>query len=414
MHNVIIIGAGVIGCTAAYYLRKAGCDVTLIDQKTLGSGASHGNCGYICPSHVLPLAGPGVMGNTMKAMLAPDSPFSVRPGFNTALWGWLLQFAKRCNARHMMQAAPAIHALLQSSRQLYPALIEAEQFDVDWQTKGILFAFQTEKAHHHYAETDALLRQHFGVGAERYDGDAVNKLEPALKPGLAGGWRYTGDAQLRPDRLMACWREWLLKNGVTIHENQPVSGFLAEGNQLRGVKTASGEHRGSHVIVATGAWTPMLNRVLHCKVPIQPGKGYSLTMTRPSICPSLSLIFEEHRVAVTPFRDGYRLGSIMEFAGYDASHNPKRVELLRSGARHYLQEPCGPAVTEEWWGWRPMTYDSVPIIGPLPAFRNGYLATGHSMLGLSQATGTGKLITELVLGEKPHLDPQPYSVTRFG
>lgn len=413
MKHIIVIGAGVIGSTCAYYLIKAGCTVTLVDQGSFGSGASHGNCGYVAPSHVLPLAGPRVLGNTMKAMLSPDSPFSVRPGMNMALWGWLLQFAKRCNVKHMMKAAPAINALLQSSRRLYDELFANEGFDTDWQTKGILFAFQSKQAHEHYTHTNELLHRQFNMGAERYDGDEVQKLEPALKSGLAGGWHYKDDAHLRPDRLIANWKRWLTEHEVTIKENCKVTGLIAEGNQVKGIKTAGGDIEGTHVIVATGAWTPMLNEQLQCKVPIQPGKGYSVTMTKPTPCPVVPLIFEEHRVAVTPFADGYRLGSIMEFAGYDATMNPKRIELLRSGASHYLTTPCGETVLEQWWGWRPMTYDSVPIIGAVPAFSNAYLATGHSMLGLSLATGTGKLVCEMILGEKPHVPVEPYSMKRF-
>lgn len=413
MKHIIIIGGGVIGATCAYYLRKAGCQVTILEQGTFASGASHGNCGYVSPSHVLPLAGPGVLSNTMKAMLSPDSPFSVRPGMNMALWGWLLQFARRCNAKHMMKAAPAIHTLLQSSRRLYDQLFADEKFDADWQTKGILFVFQTKEGFEHHAHAIEMLHRGFGVEADRYDGDAMLKLEPALKCGLAGGFHYKDDAHLRADRLMACWKRWLTEHDVTIKENCKVTGFITEGNLVKGVKTAQGDVEGSHVIVATGAWTPMLNEQLRCKVPIQPGKGYSLTMTKPTPCPAIPVIFEEHRVAVTPFSDGFRLGSIMEFAGYDATMNPRRVELLRSGASHYLTSPCGETVLEQWWGWRPMTYDSVPIIGPVPAFTNAYLATGHSMLGLSLATGTGKLISEMVLGERPHVEAEAYSINRF-
>ncbi len=126
------------------------------------------------------------------------------------------------------------------------------------------------------------------------------------------------------------------------------------------------------------------------------------------------MIFPEHRVAVTPMQTGYRLGSTMEFAGYDATLNPKRLQLLRDGASHYLQEPFGEPVQEEWFGWRPMTYDSIPIIDRSPKLKNVVIAAGHSMLGLSMATGTGKLVAELLNDEKPHIDPAPYSVRRFG
>jgi D-amino-acid dehydrogenase len=137
-------------------------------------------------------------------------------------------------------------------------------------------------------------------------------------------------------------------------------------------------------------------------------------MARPQRCPIIPLIFEEHRVAITPMRTGYRIGSTMEFAGYDATLNRSRLDLLRAGARHYLLEPEAEPVTEEWWGWRPMVYDGKPIVGPVPAFDNVLLATGHGMLGVSMATATGKLVTELLDGAKPHIDPAPYSVGRFG
>ncbi len=413
MNHIIIVGCGVIGATCAYYLTKAGQRVTMLDQGRFAGGASHANCGYICPSHVLPLATPGAVGKTMKAMLQPDSPFSVRPGMNFALWGWLLKFARRCNQRDMVQATGAIHALLQSSRPLYDEIIATEKFEVEWETKGLVFVFQTKPALEHYDHTAKMLSDQFGLHADRYDGDALVELEPTLKPGLAGGWRYRGDAHLRPDKLMACWRTWLADHGVAIHEQCKFESFILDQGKVVGVKSNKGDFTGSHVIMATGAWTPMLNDQLQCKVPIQPGKGYSMTMQRPNPCPTIPLIFEEHRVAVTPFQSGYRLGSIMEFAGYDASMNRNRLELLRKAASHYLHVPYAEPVVEEWWGWRPMTYDSIPIIGPVPAYSNVYLATGHSMLGLSMAPGTGKLLTEMILGEKPHVDPEAYRVTRF-
>ena len=156
-----------------------------------------------------------------------------------------------------------------------------------------------------------------------------------------------------------------------------------------------------------------MGRHLGCRLPIQPGKGYSITMPRPSLCPRRLLIFEEHRVAVTPLRSGYRLGSTMEFAGYDATLDRRRLDLLRDAARRYLQEPLAEPVQEEWFGWRPMTYDGKPIIDRSPAVSNVVIAAGHNMLGLSMAPATGKLVAELLANRPPHLDPAPYSVRRF-
>jgi D-amino-acid dehydrogenase len=256
-------------------------------------------------------------------------------------------------------------------------------------------------------------RESFNLPAERYDGDALLALEPALLPGLGGGWLYRTDAHLRPDRLMTAWRQVLQKHGVRLREQCEVKGLVGERGRTRAVVTSQGDLAAEAFVVAAGALTPMLNRHLGCKVPIQPGKGYSITMPRPAQCPALPLIFEEHRVAVTPMRSGYRLGSTMEFAGYDTTLNRRRLALLTEGARHYLREPCCEPVEEEWYGWRPMTPDSVPIIDRSPAFANVLIAAGHNMLGLSMSPGTGKLVAELMGGRAPHIDPSPYSVARF-
>lgn len=396
--RVIVIGGGVIGTACAHYLNRAGWNVTIVEQHSFAGGASHANCGFVCPSHVLPLAGPGVMGRTLRAMLSPNSPFSIKPRFDPELWSWLLSFARRCNERDMLAAGRVIQDLLNTSRRLYDELFATEPLDAEWQTRGLLFAFQTKAAMEHYAHTDHLLREQFGAGATRYDGDEVARLEPALKTGLAGGWHYEGDAHLRPDKLMSSWRRLLESRGVIVREQCAFQGFTP-GHASRAVAavTSQGELAAEAFVVATGAWTPLLNRALGCRVPIQPGKGYSITMPRPAKCPTIPLIFEEHRVAVTPMTSGYRLGSIMEFAGYDSTIDPRRLALLRDGASHYLLEPTAEPVVEEWYGWRPMTPDSLPIIQRSPARSNVVIAAGHNMLGLSMAPATGQRVAEMLI-----------------
>ena len=210
MKTIAIIGGGVVGTMAAYYLNRAGWSVTVLDKGTIGGGCSHGNCGYICPSHVLPLAAPGALTSTLKTLFAKNSPLKVRPGFALKNLGWFLNFARKCNRSSMLSAAAGIQALLNSSRRLYDELLEDEKLDVEWDTYGLLFVFQTAKAFGHYAETDHLLSQSFARPARRFDGDALQKLEPALKPGsVSGGYLYDCDAQLRPDVLMTELRKLL-------------------------------------------------------------------------------------------------------------------------------------------------------------------------------------------------------------
>lgn len=409
---MVVVGGGVIGAACAHYVRLSGRAVTLIEQGRFGRGCSHGNCGYVCPSHVLPLAGPGALRSTLKTLLARNSPLKVRWRLDPAMWSWFWRFARRCNDADMLAAARGIQGLLVSSRSLYDELLKTTLDDVEWETQGLLFVFRSPAAMHHYAETDRLLRGEFGLGATRYDGPALCELEPAIKPGCAGGWHYATDGHLRPDKLMLAWRRVLHSQGVEIREECELRQVAVDRRLIRGVVTNHGEIPADQVIVATGAWTPLLRHVLRCSVPIQPGKGYSLTMRRPAVCPRIPMIFEEHRVAVTPFQSAYRLGSTMEFAGYDTSLHPDRLRLLRDATAIYLREPEAEPMLESWYGWRPMTPDGLPFIGRVPGIDNLFLAAGHGMLGVSMSPATGRLVAELLSGATPHVDPRPYAVGR--
>jgi D-amino-acid dehydrogenase len=411
--RVAVIGGGVIGACAAYYLARAGFRITVLDRGRFGAACSHANCGFICPSHVLPLAAPGAIWSTLKTLFQRNSPLKVRPGVAIRNLGWFLRFAGRCNGRDMLAAGRAIQALLNSSRTLFDDLLRDERLECEWETRGLLFVFRTAEPFEHYAGVDDLLRREFALGARRFDSAELAALEPALKPGMAGGYLYETDAHLRPDRLMGELKRILIERGVEVREHSDVTGFIREQAIAKAVRTTGGDVEAEHFVVATGAWTPLLNRELGCRVPILPGKGYSITMPRPALCPTHPMIFEEHRVAVTPFATGYRLGSTMEFAGYDESLNRSRLSILTEAATVYLKDPLAEPVEEEWWGWRPMTFDGLPVIDRSPAMRNVLIAAGHNMLGLSMATATGRLVAEMIGGAKPHIDPAPYSLTRF-
>lgn len=411
--SVAIVGGGIIGTACAHFLSKAGWQVTVLDKGAHGSGCSHANCGFVSPSHVLPLTTPGAIGMALKSLVQRDAAFLVRPRFSPALWNWLWRFARRCNRRDMLAAARGIQALLNSSRSLYEQIIREEALDCEWQPRGLLFVLQTQAGMEHFAETNRLLSEEFAMPAQRFDGAALTTAEPALKDGLAGGWLYEGDAHLRPDKLLTSWRLALQARGVVFRENCEFQGFIGANQTARAAYTATGDIVADAFVVATGAWTPMLNQWLGCKVPIQPGKGYSITMARPALCPTYPLIFEEHHVAITPMQSAYRVGSTMEFAGYDATLNRRRLDLLRHAAQHYLRDPFGEPVLEEWFGWRPMTPDSMPIIDRSPLFGNVTIAAGHNMLGLSMAPATGKLVAEVLGGQTPHVDPTPYALKRF-
>ena len=413
--RAVVIGGGVIGIASAYYLAKDGWHVTVLDRSRSGAACSRGNCGIIGLGHFMPLNAPGAIKKTLKGMLRPDSPFSIRPRFDPALWSWLIKFALRCNHKQMMTSAHVRASLLASTERAYQQLFETEPIECELQRSGSLFIFRSSSEFQSYAKTDALIRENFGVAADRYDIEALHRLEPALKPGLAGAWHYPNDYHLRPDLLVESWRRVNDSLGVEVREQCEVLHFAADPYDSRRatrVVTNREEITADCVVVAMGAMTPLMNKHLGCRLPVQPGKGYSITQSRPNLCPKMPLFFMEHKVVATPFSDGYRLGSTMEFAGYDTKFNPKRLALLEQAAKLYLHQPDGDQTQEMWYGWRSMTYDGIPFIDRSPRFDNVLVATGHNMIGLTLAPVTGKLIAELASNRKPHIDLYPMRIER--
>lgn len=315
----------------------------------------------------------------------------------------------------MLESAPSIQVLLNTSRSLYDRLFQDEQIQCEWQKQGLMFVFRTPKVFEHYGEINHLLAEKFQAPARKLTRDELIQLEPALKPDIAGGWWYEHDAHLRPDLLMKEWRRVLTeKYGVKILENTEVKGFERKDKSAVSVQTTQGNIEGDTFVLAAGALTPFLNDRLGCRIPIQPGKGYSLTLNRPEKSPTIPLIFEEDRVAVTPMQTGYRVGSMMEFVGYNTTIPEKRLRYLQETASRYLHDPGTGPILETWFGWRPMTTDSRPLIGFAPALQNVLIAAGHNMLGLSMAPATGQLIAELANGQTPSIDTRPYDPKRFG
>ncbi len=411
--SAIVIGGGLIGCSSAYYLAKLGWRVRLLERDRIGAGASHGNCGYICPSHVMPLAKPGAVGRTLRTMLGRDSPVTVRMPPSVGLIGWLARFAGQCNEASMSRSAAARHSLLSTSVSLYRGLLEAEGIDCQWQDDGLLVVYSSREHFEGFRPTAELLSEKYAIVSAPYPGENVRVLEPALRPGLAGGWHFRGDSHVRPDRLLAGLQMALKRLGVEVTEGVAVHAMRVEGGKLQQLETSQGAMAADVVVLATGAEAPAFAKPLGCRIPIQPGKGYSLTMKTPAGAPRLPMIFEEHHVAVTPFQDGFRIGSTMEFAGYDRAINQKRIALLVKSARAHLASALPEEFDEVWTGWRPMVYDGLPCIDCAPRASNVVVAAGNGMIGLATAPATGKLAAELAANVSTHIPAEPYSLKRF-
>jgi len=412
--DVLVLGGGVIGLACALYLLKAGASVRVLEQGTPGCGSSHGNCGTITPSHAPPLAMPGMIGVALRSMLKSDAPLYLNPRFDGPRLRWLLGFARRCNWRDFNHAASARLAILKRSRQLLGELMRDEKFECEFAEDGVLYAYRSARKHkadeqHHAAVLDGL-----GIEVHRLQGDDVEAMEPALMPGVVGGLFHPGDARLRPDHYAAELARRVIELGGVIETGARIDDFKTGQGCVEQVVTSRGVFEGDNVLLALGAWSPLLAIKLDLRLPMQPGKGYSLTYSRPSLAPRHTLVLREASVCVTTWQSGYRLGSTMEFSGYAEGLNRTRIDALRRGAAEGLREPEGPELLEEWWGWRPMSMDELPIIGHSGRWSNLLLATGHGMLGVSMSTATAELVTSMLGGPASPVDALPFAPARFG
>jgi D-amino-acid dehydrogenase len=411
-NDVIIIGAGVIGLASALALIEAGRGVRVLEARTAGCGSSHGNCGTLTPSHAAPLAAPGAIGRALGWMLTPDAPFYVKPRFDPALWRWFAHFAARCNRRDWLDTMRHKGAILLAARGLFPQWVERYGLDCEFAESGVDYVFRTRAGfEHECAELEPL--HALGIPTEIIDGADYERADPAFKPGVVAAIRFPGDARLRPDRYVAELARVLRERGGIVEEHCEAQGIAVERDGVR-VDTAQGERLARDVVVAAGAWSPKLARSAGLsRLPIQPGKGYSITYDRPALAPRRPVVLRERSVCVTAWDSGYRLGSTMEFSGYDSRLNRRRLGALERGAAEYLHEPVGPAKREEWFGWRPLTYDDLPIIGRVPGHRHIWAATGHGMMGMGMSTATAELLADLICERDPLIDPAPYRAGRF-
>lgn len=411
--DVLVLGGGVIGLSCALALLHRGVSVRVLDRDQPGSGASHGNCGTLTPSHAIPLTVPDMPWRALHWMLRRDAPLYVNPRPDWERWRWLLGFARHCNLAFAERAAVVRAAILQRSWTLLPRVLVDEGIDCEYAPAGNLFVYRTPQAlAHDQGEIEWLHR--LGIAATPVRGDEVEAMEPALLPGVVGGVLHANDAQLRPDKLVDGLARRVRECGGVIEAGASIEGFRCAGGSVTGVHTSRGEFVGERVLMALGAWTPRVAAMLDLRVPIQPGKGYSITMSRPDPCPHRALVLREPSVCVTTWGSGYRLGSTMEFSGYDARLNHTRLDALRRGAAAFLRAPLGAELREEWWGWRPMCIDEIPLIGPVTRWNNLMLACGHGMLGVSMSAATAELVSALVAGTQPVLDPAAYAPARLG
>jgi D-amino-acid dehydrogenase len=411
--DVLILGGGAIGLAPALSLLEAGRGVRILEAATVGGATSHGNCGTITPSHAPPLAAPGVPLRALRWMFTPDAPLYLKPRIDPALWQWLARFTARCNSGDWMASARARAALLNDSRTRLVDWVGRYGLDCEFGETGLDYVFRDRRNFEHYAAECAPLNA-MGIATEVIDGADYLCQEPSLKDGIVGAVRFPDDAHLRPDRYVAELARAVRERGGVIEEGCRVESIEPGDDGVR-VRIADGsERRGRDAVVAMAAWAPELIRPLGLRLPIQPGKGYSITYSKLALAPRRPIVLKDRSVCVTAWDSGFRLGSTMEFSGHDTTLNEVRLAALERAAREYLhQPPDASMIQEKWYGWRPMTWDDLPALGRSPKHRHVWLAAGHGMLGISMSSASGQLMADLMTGRAPAIDPAPYRVERF-
>jgi D-amino-acid dehydrogenase len=406
MKHVLIIGGGVIGLSTAYYCAKRGHRVTLIDRNPeQRDGCSFGNAGMVVPSHFVPLAAPGVVGTAFKWMWNPESPLYIKPRLNWELMSWGWKFMRAANAKHVERSAPLIRDLSFASRDCFEELAALPGNDFGLMKKGLVMLCKTQHGLDDEAKYAAQANQ-LGVPAELLDVKGVAKLDPDVTMDVAGGVYFPKDCHLSPNRFMAGLKRQCDAMGITFAWGNEATGFVQNGRSLSAVRTSNSEFPADEIVIAGGSWSPMVAGELGLKLPMQAGKGYSLTLTKPRELPQLCSILTEARVAVTPMGDTLRFGGTMEIAGLNEDINPVRVRGIIKAAVKYFPKFTAEdfAGIQPWRGLRPCSPDGMPYLGRTAKFSNVTVATGHAMMGLSLGPITGRLVSEILSGEKPSFD----------
>ncbi|MDZ4714659.1 MAG: FAD-dependent oxidoreductase [Cytophagales bacterium] len=413
-NHVGIIGGGIIGLSTAYYLQKSGFQVTVLDKGNLTDNCSFGNAGMIVPSHFTPLASPGMVAKGMAWMMKSTSPFYVRPRWSADLLSWGLRFYRHANKAHVTRVGPDLLALSLFSKALYRQWAVEMPFEFGYLERGLLMLYQRADVEKEESEAAHTANQ-LGLEARVLTLPEIQQMEPDVRINARGGVYYPGDAHVIPQDLVTRLAVYLKKKGVRFETNTEVVGFATEHNSVRAAKTSRGEFAADAWVVASGSWSGILNKKLGCNLPLQAGKGYSFTLKDVKANTRIPTIFLESRVAVTPMGNQLRFGGTMEITGIDHTINMKRVKgIVDSIGAYYPDMTVGlPGPPDVWHGLRPCSPDGLPYVGRTKRWANVVMATGHSMMGLSLAPATGKVVSELLAGEVPGVDLSVFDPDRF-
>lgn len=403
--RVVVVGGGIMGLCSAYYLLKEGHEVTVLDRTAMESGASYVNAGYLTPSHIVPLAAPGMMAKGLKWMFNSSSPFYLKPRLDPDFLRWAWYFYRSSTKARVDRAIPLIADINLLSKELFEALHQSGDLgDFQLQRDGLLMLYKTAAAGR--AEREVMHRAgDLGLEARELSDIEVRELQPGLKASVRGAFHYLCDAHTTPTEIMPLLQRYLREQGVNLRANTPVTGFKTEGAKIRAVYSESDSYAAEEVVLAAGSWSPILSKQLELKISLQAGKGYRIDIPRPSPV-RLPAVLMESKVAVTPMKGFTRLAGTMELSGINRKIRENRVRAIAGAVQEYYHdiEVLEDEILDADCGLRPVTPDGLPYIGRTSRWKNLTLATGHAMMGWSLGPVTGKLITEIISDQEPSID----------
>lgn len=410
--DVLIVGGGVIGLCSAFYCTENGMSVELVERDRIPAGSSSGNAGLIVASHVSPLATPELLREGIRHLFDPYGPFTIKLRPDRELLSWLSKYFGYCNQKHAEKAVEAMVPFMARSRELHEKLASVGGGQYDYAGDGLLFLYSDQK-NFRKGQQHASRMKKYGIESRFISGDSFRRMDGGFGENIAGAVEYPNDGRLNPASFVSWLADRLKTKSCRIHEETEVIGFETFDRKVNRVKTTKGDFAADAFVVCAGAWSSLLLRMLCVSLPLYGAKGYSVTFDLPESAPSVPLLLEEPRIAVTPYKDSFRIAGVLDLSGFDMAVDPKRIVNMENQVKNFLPGLNDLKVREIWRGLRPCAPDGLPVIGRAGNFKNLWVATGHATKGMSLGPSTGKMVADLLLGKSIGRQSVDFSLERF-